>query len=166
MQGPLEWLKRSNLVIQSLIATKAKHPLLSYTKDNMFKLYFFDIGLLLALLDIPYQAIFEELISEFKGFIGENFVAQELFCATEKNNLTAWQEGMSEIEFIIISQGSIIPIEVKTAKRSRRAKSIEVFISKYSPYITTPYLPNQVKRQLKGALETIPIYVCSLIAGS
>jgi|GEM_PF-4358495 len=61
----------------------------------------------------------------------ENFAAQELLHSSD-SPVYAWNERTSEIEFIITEGRSIIPVEVKSGKRTK-AKSLRQYILKYSP---------------------------------
>lgn len=158
IKGPLSWLAKSRLVIQSSIATKAAHPLKSYTKDNFFKVYFFDIGLLHAMLDTPLEAIMLEGLGEYKGFIAENFVACELYSVLGKS-LISWQESNSEVEFLITRGKEIIPLEVKSSKKSARAKSLDTFIQRYDPDVAYKLSPRNGGYSEKRKISSIPIYL-------
>ena len=52
------------------------------------------------MLNTPFQAILAEKLGSYKGFLAENFVAQELYSYLNED-LIAWAEGRSEIEFLI-----------------------------------------------------------------
>jgi len=48
----------------------------------------------------------------------------------------SWQEGKSEIEFIVkTTNGEILPLEVKSGKRTK-AKSLKIYKNKYTPVKT------------------------------
>ncbi len=158
IKGPLSWLSKSRLVIQTSIATKADHPLKSYTKENVFKVYFFDIGLLNAMLDTPLEAIVLEDLGEYNGFIAENFVACELFSDIGKN-LVSWEESNSDVEFLMIRGKDIIPLEVKSSKKSARAKSLDTFIHRYQPPVAYKLSPRNGGYSEKRKISSIPIYL-------
>ena len=156
IRGPLTWLVKSRLCIKAMIANQSGHPLLGYTKENAFKSYFFDVGLLNCALNIPPEAIITPNLASYKGFIVENFVAQELFAKTD-SDLVAWKEGQSEVEFLQTSGVDIIPIEVKAGKRWRRAKSLDTYVKKYHP--SKAFLLSLEKpSHKKGAILRRPIY--------
>ena len=50
-----------------------------------------------------------------KGFFIENFVAAELISALN-TQIYSWNERNSEIEFLIVNDGRIVPIEVKSGE--------------------------------------------------
>ncbi len=162
IRGPLSWLTQSRLVIKSKIANDALHPLCAYTEDNRFKLYLFDIGLLNAMLNIPTSVIMQDELGSYKGFIAENFIAQELFAQFDRE-LTSWQKAKSEIEFLIQKDNLIIPIEVKSSKRSTRAKSLHVFIERYSPKLAYKLSGQNYGQNPVKNLTMLPLYLVSKI---
>ena len=84
------------------------------------------------MLGTPYQALLSETLGSYKGFIAENFVAQEFFSGLN-TDLIAWSKGQAEIEFLINRGEQIMPIEVKSSKRSRRSRSLDSFVDRYKP---------------------------------
>jgi hypothetical protein len=158
ISGPLEWLEKARLVIKTLPSNKAIDPIKAYTKENFFKLYFFDVGLLQASLNIPIEKIVDEELGSYKGYIAENFVAQELFMHSFEP-LYSWSEGEAEIEFLIHLGKDICPIEVKSSARHLRAKSLESFIARYKPKRAIKLAPlNRGYNKTKN-IQTIPIYL-------
>ena len=129
---PIDWLCKTKLATKNYVITsRPVSPLKSLTKDNIFKLFFFDMGLLGHLLEINYREQLEQKMI-VKGFLAENFVQCELIAAGQTHTYS-WSERNSEIEFILKAQnGEIIPIEVKSGKRTM-AKSLKVFQEKYAP---------------------------------
>lgn len=156
--GPLTWLLKSRLCIQSKITHRAEHPLQAYTEENVFKVFYLDIGILNAALDTPIESIVGNQMGLYKGFIVENLVAQELFAKMDRE-LISWQEGQSEIEFIITKGSEIIPVEVKSSQKSRRAKSLDSFIQKYNPRFAYKISSQNVGRSDRGFV-TLPHYLC------
>ena len=159
ISGPLGWLVKGRLCIKSMIASRAQHPLKSYCQDNKFKAYLFDMGILNCMLNTPFQAILAEKLGSYKGFLAENFVAQELYSYLNED-LIAWAEGRSEIEFLISKEEHIIPLEVKSSNRTRKAKSLDSFVSRYNPVIAYKLSGQNFGRQEKKAIITLPVYFC------
>ncbi len=95
-------------------------------------MFLFDIGILNCILNIPSDAVLGEQLGTYKGFMLENIVAQELFFQTNRE-LVSWTEGTAELEFFISNGADIIPLEVKSAARNRRSKSLDAYIDRYSP---------------------------------
>lgn len=131
LRGPIDWLENAGLVIKVNICNRAEVPLKAFCKNNIFKLFVFDIGLLGAMLNIPIPSILKQDYGMTKGYLAENFVAQELL-ASGMDELYSWVERNSEIEFLIYEDENIIPVEVKSGSRIQ-AKSLQQFLKKYSP---------------------------------
>lgn len=162
IRGPLTWLTKSRLCIKSYIASKSEHPLKGYCEDNKFKIYFFDIGLLQASLQIPMEAIINEALGSYKGYIAENFVAQELFNSIN-NDLFNWQEGAAEVEFLLSTKKEIIPLEVKSSKKFSRTKSLDSYISRYAPPLAYKVCPQNRGFDKTRNMLTLPIYLVGKI---
>jgi len=132
LYGPIEWLEKSKLISKCFpISSQPKSPLAAYKKENQFKLFFFDIGLLGHMLGLSYA---EHKVQQFsyKGYLAENFVQNELRCQGYYPTY-AWACKDAEIEFLYKNNyGDIIPIEVKSGKRTQ-AKSLKSYVQQYSP---------------------------------
>jgi predicted AAA+ superfamily ATPase len=92
-----------------------------------------DIGLLTMKSGISQQTVLAagDIENTFLGAISENYVAQCL--ATKNYGLYYWNnDGMAEVDFVIQKGGDIIPIEVKTGRRTK-SKSLNIFVEKYKP---------------------------------
>lgn len=131
LSSPISWLEKAGLIIRTRIVNNIENPLMAFAKHNFFKLYFFDIGLLCAMSRLNPKKILEYDFGTYKGYIAENFVAQEIY-AKGNGTLYCWQGRTSEIEFILETENGILPIEVK-AGRVTQSKSLKVFEEKYHP---------------------------------
>ncbi len=130
----VQWLHDANMAYICYNTTIPILPLKAYEKDNEFKLYIADTGLLLALFGFATkQALLNGTLKRFaKGGIYENFVAETLI----KNGYTLhyYKKGDNlELEFIIEKNGEVIPIEVKAGNSA--TKSLDSFIEEFSPSI-------------------------------
>jgi hypothetical protein len=136
LSGTISWLDAASLIHKvHLIESRPQIPLSSYVKENKFKLFLLDVGLLGAMLELSYHDFIHQQYGMMKGFFAENFVACELK-AMGKPNLYSWTQSKSEIEFIYTSKASeIIPIEVKSGKRTK-SKSLKSYIDRYAPQMT------------------------------
>jgi len=155
LQGPIDWLVKAGLIIKVQISNRAEIPIKGFCKENFFKLYVFDIGILGAMLEIPISSILLNDYGIIKGYFAENFVATELK-SLGLNSLFSWTERNSEIEFLIEKEGNIYPIEVKSGTRTK-AKSLMQYIIKNNPqkaFVLSekPLLINKETKQF------IPIY--------
>ena len=131
LSGPIDWLVKAGFILKCYIANKASIPLKAYCKENIFKLYLFDIGLLGTLAGISPKSILSYNYGSYQGYFAENFVAEE-FMASGLKELISWNENTSEIEFLRTVEDNIIPIEVKAGK-VMYSKSLNVFANKYKP---------------------------------
>jgi predicted AAA+ superfamily ATPase len=133
LAGPIDWLVRCGLVCKTHITETPSLPLKAYIKENRFKLYLFDIGILGSMLELPFQAILDQNYGIYKGFFAENFVAQE-FIAAGADPLYCWSQRNAEVEFLRVLDGKIVPVEVKSGKRTK-SKSLAVYSQRYNPHM-------------------------------
>ncbi len=161
LEGPIQWLEKAGLVLKSKICNRAEIPLESFTKSNIFKLFVFDTGLLGAMLDLPVQAIETEEYGITKGFFAENFVAQE-FKAAGVDKLYSWEENSSEIEFLRVMNGKIVPVEVKSGRRTK-AKSLGQFISRYNPETAIKISGRNLEVHEDNIIKNFPLYMAGIL---
>ena len=133
---------------------------LSRRKNSTFKLFLFDIGLLGCLADIPIRSVLSQDFGSYKGFLAENYVAQELQ-SSGAPELYSWKGKTSEIEFLVVINENIIPIEVKSGSRFHRAKSLAVYRGKYSPVYTVVVTAGP--ERISGNHYHLPLYKVSTV---
>lgn len=131
----ITWLNDAGLVHKVHLVSKPAIPLKSYSEMDAFKLYFTDMGLLLAFAEVDKSIVLDrnEILTEFKGAMTEQYVLQQLNCIGIKS-LHYWRSdsGKAEVDFIIQQSKEIIPIEVK-AEENLQAKSLKLYVDKYKP---------------------------------
>lgn len=156
LAGPINWLQKCKLLSKCQpIDTQPCSPLPALAKENMFKLFLFDIGLLGNMLGLSYQEHREQGFN-YKGYIAENFVQNELV-AKYGHPTYSWEYARSEIEFLFKdAHGNVFPIEVKSGKRTR-AKSLDVYVQRYLPLKTIKLIGSQGSTENSEA-SVIPIY--------
>ncbi|MEI8346671.1 MAG: AAA family ATPase [Pseudomonadota bacterium] len=158
-EGPLQWLCEASLIIKVKICNRAEIPLKAFTKNNIFKGYFFDIGILGAQLELRPDDIQSNDYGITKGYFAENFVAQELL-ATYPGQIYSWAEKNSEIEFLLQGENEgIIPIEVKAGHRTQ-AKSLQNYLKKYSPALAYVFSTRPRSSSKDNSLQYVPLYLC------
>lgn len=155
LQGPIDWLEQAGLIMKIHICNRAEIPLKAFCKGSLFKLFLSDIGLLGAILDIPVQSILQQDYGMTKGYLAENFVAQE-FKAGGMDEIYSWTERNSEIEFLIYEGKEIVPVEVKSGHRTQ-AKSLQQFILKYAP--PKVYKLSAKPLSKSGTVIHLPLYL-------
>ena len=159
LESGITWLEKCRLVLKNYpVEGNPRSPLNAYKKDNLVKLFLLDVGLLNHMLGVNYKEIKQQGY-EYKGYVAENFVQQEIV-ATGIDPTFSWNDARAEVEFIISNQeGNIIPIEVKSGKRTR-ARSLESYINKCAPLKTIKLTGTQgsPKTELKNLV--FPLYYC------
>ncbi|MCL9782568.1 AAA family ATPase [Vibrio sp. S4M6] len=156
-EGAISWLDKCRLILKNYpIDGRPKSPLAAYRKDNMVKLFLFDVGLLNHMLGVSYKEIKQQGY-QYKGFVAENFVQQEL-AAQGVVPTFSWGDARAEIEFVVSdSSGNVIPIEVKSGKRTR-AKSLQSYITKCQPIKTIKLTGTQGSSPLEQRDLVLPLY--------
>ncbi|MGP1520879.1 MAG: ATP-binding protein [Treponema sp.] len=154
----ISWLKNSGLVYSVHNITKPSPPISSYTDNDAFKLYFFDVGILCSMLNVPPKILLEDIkiFTEFKGILMEQYVLQEL-----KNiglNPLYWANNTAEVDFITELEGEIVPLEVK-AGINLKAKSLTSYINKYAPEKVARSSLADFK--ISPPIYDIPLYIIS-----
>lgn len=159
LQSAIDWLVGAGLVNKVPIANSGQLPFSAFTKENRFKLYFFDTGLLGALAQLSPGAVYTEadLFATFKGAFCENHVAQELRQSRGKA-LYCWASNTAEVEFMLELDGQVLPVEVKSGK-SGKLKSLNVFAQKYAPPYRTRLSARNFEINHKTAMHSYPLYL-------
>jgi uncharacterized protein len=152
----INWLTNAGLLIKCNKISNPTIPLKTYSDYDVFKLYLVDIGLLNAMAEINEGILLNknQILTEFKGALTEQFVCQELFI---KHELFYWsaENATAEIDFIIQKNQEVIPIEVK-AEENLKAKSLKVFVEKYQNQNAIRASMNFYRKEVW--LENIPLY--------
>lgn len=161
LSGPINWLEKCRLLSKCHpIDTEPRSPLATLSKDNIFKLFFFDVGLLGNMLNLSYKEHRDQGFN-YKGYLAENFVQNELIAQRGAPSFS-WEYARSEIEFLFKDlSGEVIPIEVKSGKRTR-AKSLQVYTQRYQPTKTVKLIGSTGSLENKEAL-VLPLYYVSKI---
>jgi len=155
----IQWLVDSGILLKSHRISKPAMPLKVYLDLSAFKLYFNDVGLLAAKANLDLKTIImgNELFTEFKGALTEQFVMQQLK-STKIDPVAYWtnERSTAEIDFIIQHQGEIIPIEVKTSE-NLKAKSFKLFCEKFKP--TTAVRTSLSNYHKEIWMTNVPLYI-------
>ncbi len=131
----IQWLVDCGLLLKSHRVSKPGIPLAAYQDISVFKLFLHDVGLLGAMAGLNVRTIIEgdEIFTEFKGALTEQYVMQQLRLESERY-IGYWtnERSTSEVDFVIQEEGEVIPIEVKSGE-NLKAKSFRLFCEKYNP---------------------------------
>ncbi len=161
LQGPVTWLEKAGLLIKVKVCNRAELPIETFCKENQFKLFLFDIGLLGSMLALFPETVLHQDYGITKGYFAENFVAQE-FVAAGNKQLYSWTERNSEIEYLSVIKGNIIPVEVKAGTRTR-AKSLQQFLLKYKPDRAIKISSRPLRIQNEQVIQNVPLYLAGRI---
>jgi uncharacterized protein len=153
----IDWLEAAGLILKVKIAHTAKLPLSAFTKENIFKLFVFDIGILGALSSLTPKTILDQTYENFKGYFAENYVAQE-FIGSGVSSLYSWEEKTAELEFLRVIEDEIIPVEVKSGVQTK-AKSLSVFRQKYHPAYEVIFSGKNLAAQPGKQKRHLPLYL-------
>jgi len=157
-ESAIQWLQDAGLIYKVLNLSTAKIPPDAYVRENIFKIYLFDVGLLGALADLPASVLVEDdrLFTEFKGALIENLVATILAPDSGKKLYYWSSQNRAEVDFVIPCELNLYPLEVK-AGISRKKKSLLVYGEKFRPpQLSRTTLMNS--RQ-DGRIVNIPLYL-------
>lgn len=108
-------------------------PISEHVKDDVFKTFFLDIGLVNQLNQIDLTGL-DNLTTANEGMLAEQFIAQELMCIQPvflSPEIYYWsreeKNSNAEIDFIHQHRNRIFPIEVKAGKTGT-LKSMQVYL--------------------------------------
>ncbi|MBQ3834235.1 MAG: ATP-binding protein [Elusimicrobia bacterium] len=129
----IQWLIDCGLCYKIDRINKGNVPLNAYLDFSSFKLYMLDVGLIGAMAQIDEKTVLQgnDIFTEFKGALTEQYVCQQLIsCLNKKPFYWSAENSSGEIDFIIQHNGKVIPLEVK-AEENLNAKSLKFFVEKY-----------------------------------
>lgn len=157
----LDWLSDANIIQRIFNVSTPLLPLKAYEKDDQYKVYMNDIGLLVAMYGFEIKApILENSIKgSAKGGIYENLVSDIMIKRGYKLNYYKTENASQEIEFLITTNDGVIPIEIKAGNGA--SVSLNSFICEFSPKIAYKLITGNL-----GIAETkiiLPLYMAMFI---
>lgn len=154
----IQWLVDCGLLLKSHRVSKPGIPLAVYQDISAFKLFLHDVGLLGAMAGLNVRTIIEgdEIFTEFKGALTEQYVMQQLRLDSERY-IGYWtnERSTAEVDFVIQEEGEVIPIEVKSGE-NLKAKSFRLFCEKYQPKKAIRTSLTDYKEE--SWMENVPLY--------
>lgn len=114
------WLEDSNMVNVCRNVYEPRLPLKANEKENEFKIYYNDTGLLMARYgaETKLAVMTNKIFGNAKGGIYENLVSEILIKNGHSLHYYKTENSQMEIEFIIEKDGGVIPVEVKAGNTS------------------------------------------------
>ncbi len=152
-ESVINYLVNNQLVYRSYKIKNVKSPLSTSKDVDSFKLYAPDTGLLYTMLHLNYKKL--QTDENMKETLYENAIAKSL--AENGYSLFYYQsEGKAEVNFVVQNRkGLILPMEI-TTKTNSKAKSLSVFMKKYT--VPEAYRITENNFQTKKDIRYIPIY--------
>lgn len=152
-ESTINYLVNNQIIYRSYKITTVKKLLSSCREVDSFKLYMPDDGLLYTMRHLNLKQFLSD--ENLKETLYENHIAKTL--AEAGYALYYYQsEGKAEVNFVIQNRlGKIIPIEITTKSQSK-AKSLSVFIKKFTT--EQAYRITENNFQTKKEIRYIPVY--------
>lgn len=157
----IQWLVDCGLCYKVGRVTKGGIPLNAYRDLPAFKLYLADVGLLAAMADLDARTLLmgNDIFTEFKGALTEQFVCQQLLAELDAvPYYWSAQNSSGEVDFVLQHEGQVIPLEVK-AEENLNAKSLKSFVQTYQISCGVRTSMSDYRRQEK--LINLPLYAIS-----
>lgn len=175
MGEALRTLERTYLLELTYPITTYQLPIIQENRRKP-KLFWLDMGLINYAANIQQEVMSStNIMDTWRGKLAEQIVAQELlsnttdadahrdFWVRNKSNAT------SELDFVYVYQGQIVPIEVKAGHNSH-LKSLQIFMDEAPTYIAVrvwnqPFQINEVQtaRGKSFRLLSIPFYYVHML---
>ena len=135
--------------------SKTEHPLSAFDKQEQFKLFVFDTGLLKHMAGVDNSTIFLKNDYQFKGPLSENYILQQLRGRFEVEP-RYYSTKSGEIDFVLQYKTEIIPVEVKGGE-DKSAPSFKKYITEYNPQYALRFSKRGYRKD--GAITNIPLYL-------
>ena len=119
----LDWLHNAGLIDFAYNVNSLWFPLKAHVKEDQFRVYLCDIGLLVAMYgyQLKIALLSDALEGPAKGGIYESLVADILAKRGEELYYYKKEDSTLEIEFILERDCKLVPVEVKARKGSTRS---------------------------------------------
>ncbi len=119
----LDWLHNAGLIDFAYNVNSPWFPLKAHVKEDQFRVYLCDIGLLVAMYgyQLKIALLSDALEGPAKGGIYESLVADILAKRGEELYYYKKEDSTLEIEFILERECKLVPVEVKARKGSTRS---------------------------------------------
>lgn len=157
----LDWLHNAGLIDFAYNVNSPWFPLKAHVKEDQFRVYLCDIGLLVAMYgyQLKIALLSDALEGPAKGGIYESLVADILAKRGEELYYYKKEDSTLEIEFILERDCKLVPVEVKARKGSTRSLNELLKMDN----IERGY---KLTAQNTGVLEkkiTLPLYMAAII---
>ena len=153
--GSVQWLRDSEIVNACYNIREPYLPLMANAKDEQFKLYINDTGLLCCMygFETKLAILNDTLKGNARGGIYENIISECLL----KRGYTLYYfrpDSEHEIDFLIEKNGEVIPVEVKAGNNP--TPSLNSYIEEFSPSLAYKLIGGRNGKV--GVKTTLPHY--------
>ena len=143
--------------------------------DHSFKLYMLDTGLLISASFLSNIDTYTELydmmlrgkLNVNKGMLLENMVAQELVAKNYELLFCRFQvketNNPQEVDFLLVKNGRVLPIEVKSGADSTSHISLDRFLIKFKGVTDRAYVIHTKDLRVDGNITYLPAYMTMFI---
>lgn len=157
----LDWLHNAGLIDFAYNVNSPWFPLKAYVKEDQFRVYLCDIGLLVAMYgyQLKIALLSDALEGPVKGGIYESLVADILAKRGEELYYYKKEDSTLEIEFILERDCKLVPVEVKARKGSTRSLNELLKMDNIERgYKLTAQNTGVVEKKI-----TLPLYMAAII---
>lgn len=159
------WLEKAGVAIRVHTVDEPIIPLMASSQRNKLKLFHEDVGLLTFYLfdNKAKSLILDDTLSINYGMLYENAVAQSLKAHGFKNLYYYNNKKLGEVDFLIESQGEVIPIEVKSGKNYKRMSAIKKLLSIDNYHFEKAYVFYNDNVKIEDKIIYLPVYLSEFI---
>ena len=157
----LDWLHNAGLIDFAYNVNSPWFPLKAHVKEDQFRVYLCDIGLLVAMYgyQLKIALLSDALEGPAKGGIYESLVADILAKRGEELYYYKKEDSTLEIEFILERDCKLVPVEVKARKGSTRSLNELIKMDNIERgYKLTAQNTGIVEKKI-----TLPLYMAAII---
>lgn len=157
----LDWLHNAGLIDFAYNVNSPWFPLKAHVKEDQFRVYLCDIGLLVAMYgyQLKIALLSDALEGPAKGGIYESLVAYILAKRGEELYYYKKEDSTLEIEFILERECKLVPVEVKARKGSTRSLNELLKMDNIERgYKLTAQNTGVVEKKI-----TLPLYMAAII---
>ena len=157
----LDWLHNAGLIDFAYNVNSPWFPLKAHVKEDQFRVYLCDIGLLVAMYgyQLKIALLSDALEGPAKGGSYESLVADILAKRGEELYYYKKEDSTLEIEFILERDCKLVPVEVKARKGSTRSLNELLKMDNIE-------IGYKLTAQNTGVVEkkiTLPLYIAAII---
>ncbi len=157
----ITWLKDANLAYLCYNVYEPYLPLSANGKENEFKVYVNDTGLLMARygMQTKLAVLTGKILGNAKGGIYENLISEMLVKRGYSLNYYKTDNSSMEIEFVIERNGEVVPVEVKAGNTA--SPSLNRFLEQFHPSEAYKFVDGNIGTT--GGKITLPHYMAMFL---